>query len=357
MNAPKFSSPPASVYSDLRKHVNSYFSSNNLPFTGNRRLYIKAISFILSYVALYVHLVFFTPPTVFALLECALMGLLTAFLGFNVMHDGAHGSFSNKSWVNKAAALSLDFLGASSFMWNSKHNTIHHTFTNIDGVDDDIQAGPFLKLAPTQKHYKFHKYQHYYFWLLYGLLHLFWIFYTDYKKYFKGAIGNMPIKKMTLKDHLVFWGFKLFYLIMYVVVPIYFVGLGAWAIGFVVYAVTSGLVLSIVFQLAHSIEETAFPEVIASDNKMPDEWAIHQLKTTANFATKNKLVTWCLGGLNYQIEHHLFPKVSHVHYPAISKIVRKRCDELGLKYIEHETMTTAIISHVGHLRRLGRRHH
>lgn len=353
MSIPKFTSPASSVYSDLRKHVNSYFSANNLAFTGTWKLYLKASFFLIGYITLYVHLVFFTPTLWLAVSECILMGFFTAFLGFNVMHDGAHGSFSNKSWINKAAALSLDILGASSFMWNSKHNTIHHTFTNIDGIDDDIEAAPFLKLAPTQKHYKIYKYQHYYFWLLYGLLHIVWIFFTDYKKYFKGSIGKIPIKKMKLKDHFIFWGFKLFYFITCVLLPIYVVGLGVWALGFTIYAVTSGLVLSMVFQLAHSVEETTFPEVIIPENKMQDEWAIHQLKTTANFATASKVITWFLGGLNYQIEHHLFPKISHIHYPVISKIIKKRCNELGLNYIEHKTVARAIISHVNHLKNLG----
>ncbi|WP_317235994.1 fatty acid desaturase family protein [Niabella hibiscisoli] len=137
---------------------------------------------------------FYTPQAWLALTECLFLGLLTAAIGFNVMHDGAHGSFSNNTKVNMAAAYTLDLLGASSFMWNTKHNIVHHAYTNIGGVDDDIEAGILLRMAPHQKRHGFHKFQHMYFWLLYGLLYIAWVFYTDYKKYFRNKVGNVPLK-------------------------------------------------------------------------------------------------------------------------------------------------------------------
>ena len=353
MSTPKFHTPAVSLYSELKKRVNDYFKLNNESPSGNSKLYLKAIILILSYIALYIHLVFFTPSAWLAIPECLLLGLLTAAIGFNVMHDGAHGSFSTNPRVNLAAAFALDFLGASSFMWNTKHNVIHHAFTNIEGVDDDIEAGRLLRMAPQQKRYPFHKYQYVYFWPLYGLLYLTWVFYTDYKKYFTGKVGAVPLKKLKLRDHILFWSFKLFHLVLYVLLPIYMVGFFSWLIGFLCYTTFSGVVLSLVFQLAHVIEETTFPEIALPENKMEDEWALHQLKTTANFATKNRFITWWVGGLNFQIEHHLFPRVSHIHYPAISKIVKAACFEMQVPYIEHPTMRKAIASHVSHLKRMG----
>lgn len=353
MATPKFASSTLSVHTELKNRVSEYFKNADIKSTGNAALYTKAVILLGSLFALYIHLVFFTPPTWLAILECMLLGIVTAGIGFNVMHDGAHGSFSNSPTLNKMAAYTLDFLGASSFMWNNKHNIIHHTYTNIDGVDDDIEAKPFLRLAPTQKRYKAHKFQHYYFWVAYSLLYVFWVFFTDYRKYFSGKVGSVPIKKLSTTDHIVFWGFKLFYVAVYIAVPIYFVGFTPWLVGFLVYTCTGGLVLSIVFQLAHTVEETIFPEAQMPANRMEDEWALHQLKTTANFATKNKLVTWYVGGLNFQIEHHLFPKISHAHYPQISKIVKQACQEMGVPYIEHRLMIQAIASHVSHLKKMG----
>lgn len=354
MTNPKFAAGNSSFHAALKQKVKDYFGENNVATKGGRRLYIKAAVFVLVHVSIYLLLVLFRLPVWAALPACVLLGLSTAAIGFNVMHDGAHGSLSRRPLINKMSAMTLDFLGASSFMWHSKHNIIHHTFTNIDGVDDDIEAGILLRLAPTQQRYGIHRYQHLYFWGLYGLLYLAWVFYTDYKKYFLKRIGQTRIPKMSLTDHIVFWSFKLLHLFIYVLLPIYLQGFSRWLPGFLVYAVSCGFVLSIVFQLAHTISETSFPLAVQPANKMQDEWVLHQLKTTANFATGNKIITWLIGGLNFQIEHHLFPKISHIHYPALSRIVKEACVNSGNPYIEHKTVAGAIRSHQAYLKDLGR---
>lgn len=352
---PKFTNDKrTNFHQELKKRVNNYFAENKKKSTGNFWLYFKAVLFCVSYVALYIHLVFFTPPTWWAIAECVLMGGLTAAIGFNVMHDGSHGSFSNSKFANKLASFSINILGASGIMWHNKHNIIHHTYTNIDGVDDDIEIKPLLRMCPTQKKRKIHRFQHIYVWFLYTLLLLVWLFVTDYSKYFKQRVGTVPIKKMSRFDHFAFWTAKIGYAIMMIALPIYLLGFLPWLTGFLVMAMFSGFVLSIVFQLAHTVEHTAFPTPTEDSNKIENEWAIHQIETTANFATRNKLISWLVGGLNFQIEHHLFPKISHVHYPAISKIIKKTCAEFNVKYIEYRRMRHAILSHASYLKKMGR---
>ncbi|MEX2512591.1 MAG: acyl-CoA desaturase [Cyclobacteriaceae bacterium] len=353
MATPKFAKSTLSFHQDIKKGVSKYFKDNQLTKYGNRPLYIKAAFIVLSFLALYIHLVFFTPHWAIALVECLLMGAFTAFIGFNVMHDGAHGSFSNHPWVNKLAGLSINFLGANVFMWKTKHNVVHHSYTNVEGVDDDLNAGTFLRLSPTQKKLKFHRFQHYYFIFTYALLYLYWVFFTDYKKYVVGKVGIVPIQKMTLSDHISFWGFKILHLILFIAIPVFMVGWMYWLIGFLVYGLFAGLVLTLVFQLAHSLEETTFPVPSIETNCLEDEWMVHQIKTTANFAPGHKILTWFLGGLNYQIEHHLFPRISHIHYPAISKIVKQICSEYNITYLEHQRLRRAFLSHFRHLRMLG----
>jgi linoleoyl-CoA desaturase len=282
------------------------------------------------------------------------LGFVVAAIGFNIMHDGAHGSFSKYKWVNAVAAFSLNIMGGNSFMWNMKHNVIHHAYTNVEGVDDDIDIQPWMRMSAHQKKYTMHKYQHLYFWFFYSLLYLSWIFLMDYQKYFKGKIGDIRIKRMKIADHIVFWGFKVLNIAMFMLLPILTLGFINWLIGFAIFSATTGFVISIVFQLAHTVEHTSFAMPEENTGKIDDEWAIHQLKTTANFATRNKLVTWFVGGLNFQIEHHLFPKISHIHYPAISKIVKQVCQEYGIGYIEYARTRYAIASHVSFLRQMGR---
>jgi linoleoyl-CoA desaturase len=351
---PKFANVPHSFHSELKKRIGNYFEEVGKSTTGDYPIFMKAVILMVSFLTVYVHLVFFTPPVFWQVLESILLGCIVAAIGFNVMHDGAHGSFSKYKWVNSFAAFSLNILGGNSFMWNMKHNVIHHAFTNVDGVDDDIDIQPWMRMSSTQKKYRLHKYQHIYFWFLYCLLYIFWIFVLDYQKYFKSKVGNMPLKKMKLSDHLVFWGFKVFHLFLFVGLPIYMVGFTSWLISFLIFTLVAGLVLSLVFQLAHTVEHTAFPMPNDNTGKMEDEWAVHQIKTTANFATNNKLVSWLVGGLNFQIEHHLFPKISHIHYPAISKIIRQACQEYGITYIEYSRVRYAVASHVAYLKQMGR---
>lgn len=355
MRPPRFSAA-SSFHSDLKLRIKNYFTEKNLKQTGNFSLYFKAVLLVCAYIATYVTLVFFTPHWAFALIGCVLLGALASAIGFNVMHDGAHGSFSKKSWVNELAGVSINFLGANVFMWKTKHNVVHHSFTNIDEVDDDMNARPFLRLCPNQKFHKIHKYQHKYFLFVYSLLYLYWIFVTDYKKYATKKVGIVPIQKMTVADHFSFWGFKLLHIILFVAIPLYMVGFMPWLVGFLVYGISTGILLSVVFQLAHAVEEASFPMPNIETNKLEDDWAIHQLKTTSNFATSNKLLSWLVGGLNFQVEHHLFPNISHVHYPAISKIIKETCREYGIPYLEHPKLRMAFASHVNHLRTLGNNH-
>lgn len=354
MSTPKFPVPERSFHAELKRRVNTYFEEKGISPTGNFLLYLKGGLFGLAFVSTYLWLVFFTPGIWLGIAGSLVLGGLIAAIGFNVMHDGAHGSFSKHKPVNLLAAFSLNILGGSSFMWNVKHNIIHHAYTNVDGVDDDIDIQPWMRMSSTQKKYMLHKYQHRYFWFLYALLYILWIFVLDYQKYFKQKIGTMPLKRMHVTDHLVFWVFKALHLVLFVVLPIILVGFVPWLVGFLIATLFAGFVLSIVFQLAHTVEHTHFPMPDVADNRLSDEWAIHQLKTTANFATRNKLVSFLVGGLNFQVEHHLFPKISHVHYPAISRIIRDTCREFNVPYIEYPRMRHALASHVSYLRQMGR---
>lgn len=354
MAVPKFVNVPHSFHSELKLRITRYFEEVGKSTYGNYSLFLKAVILMVSFAFVYTHLVFFNPGVILSIAECVVLGGIVSAIGFNVMHDGAHGSFSKYKFLNHFAAFSLNILGGNSFMWNVKHNIIHHAFTNVDGVDDDIDIQPWMRMSSSQKKYSLHRYQHIYFWLLYSLFYIFWIFVLDYQKYFKHRIGGMALKKMHLSDHLIFWGFKLFHAFLFIGLPIYMLGFSSWLIGFIIFTMVAGLVLSLVFQLAHTVEHTSFPMPDEVTGKMENEWAIHQIKTTANFATHNRVISWLVGGLNFQIEHHLFPKISHIHYPQISKIIRQACMEYGIEYIEYRKMRYAVASHVAFLKQMGR---
>jgi len=340
-------------FNALKEEVDAYFERNGIKKTGNWKLYLKTMILIPGAIGLYTLLMLVPMPSLLAVFVWFLFGLNMAAIGFNIMHDACHGSFSTKGWVNEIFGLTNNFLGGNAFLWKLKHNIIHHTYTNIDGVDDDINNMPFLRQCSSQPLKPMHKFQSAYMFLLYGFTSLF-MFFMDYIKYFSRKVYTTPLKPMDFKEHFLFWGGKLFFIAFYIALPIVMIGWKWWLIGFVISQFTLGLTLAIVFQLAHVVEHAEFDAAGVDPVKIENEWAIHQVKTTANFAFSNKLVTWFVGGLNYQIEHHLFPRISHIHYPAISKIVKETCEKFDLNYIYFPTTRAAIASHVRFMHTMGK---
>lgn len=341
-------------FNALKTEVDNYFKESGLKKTGNWKLYGKTMILIPSMFGLYALLMLVDMHWALSSMLWVIFGLNMTAIGFNVMHDACHGSFSTKNWVNNIFGLTNNFLGGNAFLWKLKHNIIHHTYTNIDGIDDDINNMPFMRECSTQAWKPMHRFQSSYMFVLYGFTSLF-MFFTDYIKYFSKSIYTTPLKKMETQDHIVFWSGKIFFVIFYIAVPIVLIGWKAWLVGFFISQFTLGLTLAFVFQLAHVVEHAEFDSAGYDPKRIENEWAIHQVKTTANFASKNKIVTWFVGGLNYQIEHHLFPRVSHIHYPAISNIVRDACKKFNLHYINFPTTRSAIASHVRFMHSMGKR--
>jgi linoleoyl-CoA desaturase len=350
---PKFPTPAPSLHAALKSRVAEYFDEAALQTKGNTQLYAKAAVILAGMVGLYIHLVFFTPAWFFALPECVLLGLFITGTGFNVMHDGSHGSFSSSPWMNTLAGGTLECLGGSAYIWKVKHCIIHHTFTNVEGVDDDINIGYLMRVNEHQRRLWVHRFQHLYCWFLYMMVYIVWVFQVDYQRYFTGRVGPVPMPRMRPADHVQFWIGKVVNACLYLVIPIWRLGVAHALIGAAVTMAAAGVALTVVFQLAHTVEGPDYPLPVQPQNVLPDEFALHQIATTANFATRNRAITWMVGGLNFQIEHHLFPRVAHVHYPQISRLVRQLCEERGIAYVEHTTFRKAVAAHVRHLRTMG----
>lgn len=326
----------------MHEFLEHYFK--NRKRTGNWVIYTKATILLLSLFTLIIVLSVTRQFWWLELIECILLGGVVAGIGFNIMHDAVHQSFSKRKWVNSLFGFTLNLLGGDWRIWKSQHNGDHHMNTNIDGIDGDIDLGILGRLHPNQKRRKFHKYQHIYLpWILYPLSHFGWLLYFDFQK----------AKKMGFK----FWQYillvlsKILHLSIFIVFPLFFRTWTDVLIGYIVVLLVVGTITSFVFQLAHTVEKTEM--FVAPSDKVIKNDAIHQLKTTADFATKNKLLSLYVGGLNFQREHHLFYKISHVHYPAIHKKLKAVCKELGLPDHEYPTLGSAIRSHLAQLKFLG----
>lgn len=350
-----FNNKNSVFFAHLKNEVETYFQQRNLKKTGNWRLHLKTLTLIPAALTIYILLLTVAFPLGWGMLLCAVLGLILASIGFNVMHDACHGSYSRKKWLNNVMGLTLNALGGNEFIWKFKHNVIHHTYTNVDGIDDDIAKSPIMRQCHTQKWVPAHRFQHIYVILVYAISSFAWVFMMDLNKYLKQRVVDTPLQKMSVKDHVMFWLSKVLYVVFYIAIPVMAVGWQAWAIGFATMHIVLGFTLAIVFQLAHVVEHAEFEKSGDDVKTIENEWAIHQIKTTANFAPRNKVISWYVGGLNYQVEHHLFPRVSHVHYPAISIIVRDACKKFNLPYNEYPTMTAAIASHFRMMKALGKK--
>ncbi|HYW35701.1 MAG TPA: acyl-CoA desaturase, partial [Balneolaceae bacterium] len=331
---------------DLRKKVNAYFERNNLSKHANMAMFFKTGVLLTLFFGAYGIIISGIASPLIMLGLCFVMGIGMAGIGFSISHDALHGAYSANKYVNKILGLTFDLIGANGYIWKITHNIIHHTYTNIHEHDEDLEVAAFIRLSPHAKHKKIHRVQHVLAFVAYSMATLFWVFVKDYKYFFKANLGPYENKSHPTSEWVKLFVTKIIYYSYMLVVPYLVLSIRWWQllIGFLVIHLSAGVILGVIFQLAHVVEGTEHPTENAEGN-IENAWMIHQVETTSDFAHSNKLLCWYIGGLNYQIEHHLFPKICSIHYPAISGIVREVTADHNLPYHYQETLMKAIRSH------------
>ncbi|KEQ28244.1 fatty acid desaturase [Pedobacter antarcticus 4BY] len=352
----KFSSASSPhFYATIRARVEQFFNQHELSRNANAHMWGKTVFFLTGFAGLYIVILSGITPTWLLLPLAGALGMFSAFVGFNVCHDAIHGALSGNKNVNKLFGFIFNLIGANPYVWSLTHNVVHHTYTNIPGHDEDIEVAPgLIRIAEEDEVNAIQRFQHWYAFPLYSLASLSWVFRKDYVKFFQKTIGAHQNRHPKLEYFNLFF-YKALYYFLFIVLPLLVLDVSWWqfVIGFLVLHITEGLTMGLVFQLAHVVEGTSFP-LPNDSNCMEEAWAEHQMRTTANFATQNKVAAFFLGGLNRQIEHHLFPKVCHIHYGEISLIVKQTALEFNLPYIENKTFFSALRSHFVTLRRFGK---
>ncbi len=339
---------------DLETRVSAYFETTGLGRRGSWRLHTKTFTLLTWLAASYIGLVWFAQTWWQAAPLAISLALAMAGIGFNIQHDGNHGAYSQRSGVNKAAALSLNLLGGDAYFWHFKHNIAHHSYPNISGFDEDIYFGPLARMSPHDKRHWFHRFQYLYVWGLYALLAIKWHLWGDFRSMIRPGVRQTPVARPRGWDQVCFWTGKLSFFVLAFVLPAQLHPVVNVIGAYVLTSVVLGLTLATVFQLAHCVEEAMFRVPADASLRIDREWSAHQVETAVDFARGSRFLTWYLGGLNFQIEHHLFPKTCHIHYPAISPIVEATCKDHGIGHVSHPTMRAAIRSHVRWLKHLGR---
>jgi len=347
-----------SFYDVVKFKVNNYFVTNNISPYSNSKMYVKTAVMLSLYFVPYLVIVTGLGAANLWLFYALwlLMGLGIVGIGTSVMHDSNHGAYTENRAVNNFLGSVLNILGGYALNWKIQHNILHHTYTNIEGLDEDIEAGLAIRMTPEKPLFRFHRFQHIYAWFLYSLMNLFWITAKDYKMLFKYSKNGLLIKqKTTLRKALIELSLlKVVYIVYMIVLPIMFAHV-AWyhvVLGIIAMHMVAGLSLACVFQPAHVVETSDYSPP-SEERKMENNWAVHQILNTADFAPNNKLVCWFIGGLNFQIEHHLFPHICHVHYPQIAKIVEGVAADFDIPYNVMPTFRSALVAHGKMLKKLG----
>jgi linoleoyl-CoA desaturase len=344
----------SSFQNTLRKRVEEYFLNTGKRPRDCPAMYLKTAIILSLFATSYVLLVFVVQSWWLSLPLVVLLGGTMACIGFNIQHDGGHQAYSDYPWVNKLMAMTLDLIGGSSYMWHWKHAVLHHTYVNIDGHDTDIDLGILGRLSPHQKRCDFHRWQHFYLWPLYGLIAIKWHLYDDFHDLWLGHLRGQRVPRPKRWDLVVFLLGKIVFFSLAFVLPLL---LHSWLVVLVHYLVgslTLGIVISVVFQLAHCVEEAEFPQPDPATLHVEKSWAEHQTETTVDFSRYSRVAHWLLGGLNFQIEHHLMPRICHIHYPALSRVVEATCREFGVRYAAHASFWAGIRSHYRWLRQMGK---
>lgn len=337
---------------ELDQAVDDYFTAAGVDPSGGSRMWLKSATMMAWALSSYLLLLLWASSWWTAAPLVVSLALALAGISFCVMHDGNHGAYSRRGWLNRATGAVIDLMGGSSYVWRQKHNVLHHTYTNIDGVDDDIELRPFFRLTEGQGHYWFHRFQHLYWVPLFGFFTTKWVLIDDFVALARGAVGHHPMRRPRGLDLLQLLAGKAFFVLWAIVIPLQFIPLVPFLVGYALLCTVWGVTMGLVFQLAHAVEGVTFMDRVECS---PLPWVEHQLATTADFARSNPILTWYLGGLNHQVEHHLYSRVCHIHYPALAPIVREVCGRYGIVPHDHPTMTSALRAHLRHLRRLGTR--
>jgi linoleoyl-CoA desaturase len=340
-------------HDEVKRRVLAYFERTGLSQQDSPRMHLKTAVLLLWFGASYALLVFAATSVWQGALLSASLALAMGGIGFGIQHDANHGAYSSRAAVNRVMAMTLDMLGASSYLWRVQHNLSHHTYTNIEGADDDINFVPFARLSPGQPRYRLHHLQQFYLWALYWFLFPKWNFVDDFKNVTRGRIGGRRFPRPRGRHLIELVGGKMLFFGWAFAIPLL---VHSWWVVLLFYATTAlvlGTTLAVVFMLAHCVVEADCPERPRDTERLPRSWAVHQVLTTVDFARGNRLLTWYVGGLNFQIEHHLFPRICHVHHPRIAEIVQATCAEFGVRYNAHESFFGALASHWRWLRRMG----
>lgn len=351
----KFDNRPSDFYRTLKQRTERYFQERNLSKKANCFAILKTTVFFLCTVLSYGLILTdrFAGWPLFGLY--LIWGLSSAFFVFSIAHDAAHHAFAKSGKLNDFLSYSWNLMGISSYVWKLKHNIAHHTYTNVQGTDQDIDQGALFVLKPNTPVKPHHRFQHLYSPLVYAFYSFYLIYVKDFQLYATHRFGNKVITSHPKRELIILLITKLFYFTYSFLIPLIILSVDGWKIIlmylFMHFAI--GITMAFILGPVHITGQANYVNPDAK-GRIHNCWARHQIECTIDFAAQNAIVGWFSGGLNTHISHHIFPTICHVHYRPLTKIIKQTAEEYGIKYT-NMTLIGAIAAHLNFLKQLGRK--
>jgi len=341
------------IYAVIKTKTNTYFKERGISKFGNNALVLRGVILSLITVCSYISLVhatnFFTLQGSYLL-----FGFCLLVAGMTLGHDAAHHCLTGKTkWDNLCFTAIFCLQGMNPSVWKIKHNSSHHLYPNISNMDSDLEVTTWLRLSPYQEKKTIHRYQHLYAPILYMCASLVWIFTYDLVMLFKYRHGNLILTKSRAGVGKVLL-IKVSYILLYLIIPYYLLpfNFNTILIAFLLMHALLSLFLTFTFFISHHITDTRYTSV-ESGRTIEASWLIHQITSTVDFHPHSTFFNCIFGGFNAHVAHHLLPGVSHVHYPALTHMIKSVLRENEISY-HAVTFLGGVKSHLKHLKNLGR---
>ncbi len=345
---------PDHIHFQIKERARQYFAEYNSK-NGNVALWLKTISLVLL-IGLSYYSLLHAASFIDLILSYFAFGFFFLVLGINIGHDAAHNCVTgNRRADNILFQLIFGLQGLSGYVWKIRHNFSHHIFPNIYDNDTDLEISKWVLLSPHAKQMAIHKYQHLYAPLMYMWFSLSWIFYVDLAMLFKKQHANLKLSKVPVLEVIKLIVIKLTYLFTFLLLPAIMTGLPFLHI-FMAYLImnfTVSVFLAFTFYISHHVLETKYAEAKYDNTVVNTSWIRHQIVSTSDFSTDSRLGNYIFGGFNLHVAHHIFPEVSHIHYPALTKIIKKTLEENELPWYKSFSFYNGVISHLSLLKKNG----
>ncbi|HEX2628798.1 MAG TPA: fatty acid desaturase [Chitinophagaceae bacterium] len=325
------------IYPGIKARVQRYFAGSGQNRFADNRIWFKASALLLIATGCYfIALTTGSQLSVFILYPLSFWFLL--LLGFNIGHDAAHGCLTgNKKKDAFLFASSFVLLGANPYLWKIRHIHSHHPYPNVEGCDADMELTGLFRFTHSQPHRKIHRYQQYYAPLLYSTYTLYWIFYKDFMLFARRQQVNIHFINHSPKEWVRLFVYKLIYLFLFIGLPIIIQPklTAAFIFAFLLSHFINSLFLLFTFLMSHHVPQTGFHAAIHNDT-IPHSWAMQQVMSSADFHADKKWAYWLFGGFNAHVAHHLFPGICHIHYRAITQIIKR---QLFIRSVPYHSFT------------------